>query len=357
MIKINKIITYCSNIFKINNAKNLINNIKNFIKKKENKKINIGLCISIKMITEKKIKEILKTDIKIKSINGFVYQNFHSKLIKEKIYYPDWSSKKRIFFTKKIIKKFENTKKKISISSIPITYKNWNKNKYLCFIIKKSIINLKKINEIIIKYNKYLHIDLEPEPGCQIECFKTLNIFYKTIKNEKKLKKIKICYDICHMSVIFDKQEKILKLLNINKINIGKTQISCSLKFIISKNTKVIKRIIKTLFFLKKSNFLHQICLKGKNNIKEFIKIEDMIKVILINLNKEIKLHCHIPIYMKKFNNLYTTYKETKKITSIISKKNKNFEIETYTYNTLFNNFNSKKSMKKEILLTINYIK
>lgn len=360
-----KTLTYCSNIFKTNNIKKLKKYIKTYLNTKEYKHTHINLCVSNQFIKKisNKIKNIKKwqntNKLNINSFNGFVYQNFHLKNIKEKIYYPDWSSKKRLDFTQKIIKTSDilNVKKNISISTLPLSYKKWIQSKHIIYILYKFKHQICAMIKHLKKNKNYIHIDLEPEPYCIIENYHTIKKFYIKVINKKNKKHICLCYDICHFSVNFEKHEKIIKHMK-NLIHIGKIQVSSALSVILPVNPRIIKRLKNTLFILNKSNFLHQCVIKKNLIIKKVSDVKYVIKNISINNDKEIKIHCHIPIYKKKFGHMYTTQKETKKVLNFIQQQNitKHIEIESYTHHTLFKKISCQKSITKELFLTKTHI-
>lgn len=369
-------ITYCSNIFKNNTIKNLIKNIQVYTKN-----INklTSLCFSKNLATELKKNQNLnkiKTFLKRKKcivafINGFVYKNFHKKNIKEFIYYPDWTNCKRLIYTKDLIyisQKFLIFEKCINISTNPISYNEWvYKNKK--YILVKSINNIFIILKLIIKIKQFkkldININIEPEPFCLLSSIKDFIIFYtdylrpiltKKIKNNLKFKKktalfyinkhLNLCLDLCHASVVYDDQIKLLKILLKKKIKIGRVQVSSALKI-----KKFNKEIIKTLNFLNKSPFLHQSYMIIKEKI---IKKKDFKNVSLNDLFKaeEVRIHCHVPIYIKEFSkDIYTTNFDIINTINFLKyyfKKIKIFEIETYTYNIIYKNNNKIKSIIKE---------
>ncbi|HIH2763069.1 MAG TPA: metabolite traffic protein EboE [Candidatus Azoamicus sp.] len=384
-------ITYCSNIFKTNTASELFYNLNKY-NTKLNKYKNLSLCLSNKIINEIKkniyIRKILtwtKINKKyITLINAFVYKNFHQKIIKENIYYPDWTKKERLSFTKDIIffaQKINNKYKKCGISTLPISYKIWLR-KNIKYNIKKCINYFFYLLIILIKIKKYkkifIHLDIEPEPFCMLERCNDFVIFFnlwllpglkEKIKihlniNKNKAKKIitdhlNLCFDICHSAVMFENQEKSLNLIRKSKIKIGRVQVSSAIK--IKKINKIDKIEFKHLNFLNHSPFLHQTLIKIKKNLK-LIKKNDFKKLKNIDTNaiKEIRIHCHIPIYIKKISkNIQTTQNELKKslINIIKNKDTKNLEIETYTYNILYKKKNKITSMIKEYEWLKNLIK
>ena len=355
-------IMYCSNIFKNNTKKKLIKNInKLHIKlkiKNKKEKINIGLCISNKISNEikKNIIEIKqnfkKKFINIISINGFVYKSFHLKNIKDKIYWPDWTSKKRTNFTKNLIeitKQLKNKKDFGSISTMPISYKYWIKKKKQTYIFYKSSKNLITLT----KYLKKIILSIEPEPCCLIETSsefikyinKWLEPLFKRNNKKKNIKKyIGLCYDICHFSVKFEKHKKILKKIREENITIGKLQISSAIKI---KNKKINKKKIN---FLIKSPFLHQTTYKYKNRIKTYKDIKYAIKNVIKHKHLEWRIHCHIPIYFNKYKSFLTTNNEIIKVLNEIKKNKftKHMEIETYTYRNLKIKYDIFNSILKE---------
>ncbi len=355
LYKKNTHIMYCSNIFKKDSWKELIKNINKYskiIKKKYpyKRKIAIGLCLSNKManllINKKKLKKfknlINKKNIYVPSINGFVYKKFHQKMIKDKIYIPDWSSKKRIKYTNKLIKIINELNKTGSISTLPISYKKWIKKGKESYILYQSSINILKSIKNIIKTKNNIHIDIEPEPGCLIENSKEcINLFKNWIKPISKTlipkninikNKLGICYDICHLSVNFEKHNKVIENFKKNNIKIGKIQISSSIKIKFNNKNKI--KNINKLKLIKESPFLHQTIIKSN---KKLIYKSDIKEAIKSNIKKkqEWRIHYHIPIYKKKAMKFKTTQKETIKLIEHIknNKITKYLEIETYTYN------------------------
>lgn len=380
MLIFNRSLTYCSNIFKEKKFKKLLlklSEYSSFLKKKLNKEeIGLGLCLSNKITNEILDKDNLEyfknwcsdNYIYISSINGFVFKSFHKKKIKELIYYPDWSAKQRIDYTKNIIKLldvFDNNLNDFSISTIPVSFKKWVKKrnkKYIYFISAYNLLEIVNFLDYIEKIKqKLIHIDIEPEPGCFIEnindyiyfyyfwLLPLLKFFFK--KDESILKKyINLCYDICHFSVNYDDHVNIIKLIKDNDIVIGKIQVSSALE--IFSLDKV--DLINDLSFLSKSKFLHQNTYFYKNKLKRNLDLH------YLHHNKfdSARIHCHMPLYMDFYkNNIRTTSYETKNVLTLLLKNflTKHIEIETYTYDMLIKK-GKLNSIVNEYLLVIEFI-
>lgn len=365
-------LTYCSNIFKEKTWKNLfcklkkyITNLRKFFIKKH---IGLSLCLSNSLTNEiKKPDNIssLKTWLKknslyISSINGFVYQTFHQKSIKENIYLPDWTSKKRLIFTQNIIHILKNIIKKNhdgSISTLPISYKLWTKDNHKHYVLYKTSKHLSDLLILLINIKKQtkniIHLDIEPEPQCTIETYKETHAFFEhwllpickkhLIPKYKKqhlithiYKHIKICYDICHFSVNFENHKEILNSIKQSKIKIGKIQISSALKIDLNNNNKTSQ--LKTLLALQNSPFLHQTTEKVANKIKKYPDVKYILETFKQKAQGELRIHCHISIHEKIYKNIETTYQETQETLKVFLKTLhiKHIEIETYTHNIIY---------------------
>jgi len=373
LIKNKYSLTYCSNIFKENNWKTLFNKLNTYINslKKYNKPIGLSLCISNKLSNEIKKEKNISTiknwleekNVYLSSINGFVYKTFHKKNIKDKIHYPDWTSKKKLNYTTNLITILRNliTKNKTgSISSSPLSYAPWIKKKNHDYILFKSSKNIAIIiKNLICSTNKnIIHIDIEPEPDCIINDSTTFINFYNkwlipiAVKylndnlnfSKKKAiiyikKHIRLCYDICHFSVNFENHKKIIHSINKNNIKIGKVQISSAMEIKIpTQNTKK-AYIINDLKNVIKSPFLHQTTEKINKKLIKYKDIKYALKNFENKNNSILRIHCHTPLYKKNIKNIGTTQNETKNaLIDLLNEKHiKHIEIETYTHKLISN--------------------
>jgi hypothetical protein len=381
-------LTYCSNIFKDKNLNNLKKNIEKFLKKIKQinmDPIGISLCLSNNLsktlIKNKIIKNLnlwLKEhNIYVSSINGFVYKDFHEKNIKENIYLPDWTSLNRVKFYKKIIfisEKLHSINDDFSISVMPITYKKWIKNYNLPYVFYKSSVNFSYLLKILIKLNKNIHLDIEPEPYCVIETYNDfLNFFNSWLKpvikrkfknkfNNNKINSliynhIRLCYDVCHFSVNFEDHVNILNSFLKSKILIGKIQISSALEMNMNYH-KNLKNFKDNCGFLYTSNFLHQCVIKKNDKFEKYCDIKYFPYKDYFN-NTSLRIHCHVPIFLDKMKKFTTTNNDIKLVVNFLKKNflTKHIEIETYTQKNLFKNSDTINFMLKEYKWLLNLLK
>lgn len=356
-------ITYCSNIFKESDWERLFLKLDDYSIFFKKKKMKLSLCLSNELISNLlKDKNYFKSwlekrKIFIYSFNGFVYAKFHKAYIKDDIYYPDWTSEKRLTFTKKLIEAlafFLPNNRTGSISTMPLSYKPWIKRKYIDYIFYKStkcLIKSISVLESLKSEKKIIHLDIEPEPTCLIDSIDNFIKYYKNwlipvsilfFKEKYSYKTsftksilrryIRLCYDISHSSVNFDNHLENIKNLKKNKIKIGKVQISSAAEFI-AKNNFEREFLIESIKQMLNSSFLHQIVEKFNNKKKVYNDVFFFLRDFINRKSYEdvnvVRIHFHMPI----FENVNTTQSDTKKALRFLfnEKYIKHFEIETYT--------------------------
>ncbi len=360
------VLNFCSNIFSGESFEEIFDSFKEVIPKikmrlESQKEFYFGAHFSYSVTKElsessEKMSSLIfwmkENNILIQSLNGFPYQDFHKKGLKKTVYWPDWSSLKRLDYTKKlaiILSDLPNHSAFSSISTVPIGYKSIRKDK------KKMNLALENLAEIILFFKKIfeekkvlISLALEPEPECFLSTSDdVVNFFCHSIFIEKFYKKISdskikakeiikrhlgICYDTCHMAVEFEDPEESMKKIVDNEIEIFKIQLSSGLKI-----SGSAREVIEYLEKFNDGIYLHQSVLKKDNGeMIHFLDLEN-IKEISPETEGEFRVHFHVPLFLNKFERASGTDDFTKEIIKIY-KKNKmtsHLETETYTFDVL----------------------
>lgn len=360
MLKNRYKIFYCSNIFKEDDWKKLFNKLNNYVVFFKKNNMQLSLCFSRKLVEGFLSNKLLfenwlkKNRIEISSLNGFVYTKFHKNFIKDDIYYPDWTSRKRLDYTLNLIFILNDlmlNSKFGSISTLPLSYTPWIKKKHIDYVLYKSFKNLLNLYPALFENNKTIHIDIEPEPTCLIDSIKKFikyfnfwfiplakKIFFKKFNiNKKKAvfiirKYFRLCYDISHSSVNFDNHLENIVNLKKYKIKIGKVQISSAKEFFVKEQNEI-ENFIKETYKIKNSSFLHQVSEKKDEKIIIYKDLTNFLDLIDKKNNFNIRIHFHAPLFEDK----NTTQYDTKKALLLLFKFKsiKHFEIETYTFSSL----------------------
>lgn len=374
-------LTYCTNIHPGENWKVTFENIEKFvpiIKEQVSKESPFGLGLRLSNTASEELgmgnnlKEfktwLAANDIYVFTMNGFPYGNFHNEKVKDMVHAPDWTTRERVDYTKRL---FDQLAYLIpegiigGISTNPISYKYWYDTKEKTDnAFTKGAEHMTEIvlqlHEIENSTGKYLHLDIEPEPDGMIENSDEVVSFYadyllpiakkvlmKTLDcnaakaEELVLRYITVCYDICHFSLAFEEPEDTFKKFREAGIIIGKIQVSAALKILF--DGKNDEKIWDSLIRFNEPTYLHQVTQKIGNQVKTYWDLPELLEAEK-NFT-ELRAHFHVPLFLDKFDELHSTQDHILKVLDYLKKDkvSNHLEIETYTWDVL------PKSLKLEL--------
>lgn len=386
-------LTYCTNIHPGSNWERTFDSLKEYVShiKKEvspDKPFGLGLRLSNKASEElnenghlQEFKQWLhQNDVYVFTMNGFPYGNFHDERVKDKVHAPDWTTKERLTYTKRLFEQLAEllpTGMSGGISTSPISYKHWHESVEL----KKKAFEkgAKHLSEIVLQLyrlehetEKYLHLDIEPEPDGLIENSDEVLGFYKdylvpiagrflkeqlgkNIEEAEKLIKryITVCYDICHFSLAFEDPEYTFKKFEKEGIKVGKIQVSAALKIIYKEAEK--EAIWNSLSGFDEPIYLHQVTEK----VDGLVKTYNDLPMVLENRKDftELRAHFHVPIFLERFGKLFSTQDHILKVIDYLKEHSvsDHLEIETYTWEVLPKEL--KRDLSESIIREINWLK
>ena len=293
---------------------------------------------------------LVKNNLFVFTINGFVYGGFHNQIVKDKVHLPDWVSEERLEYTLRmfgILSQLLPEGMDGGISTSPLSYKFWHKNaKEIENVYLNSAKNIRKIanelHKIKTKTGKILHLDIEPEPDGLIEnTEETINYFRKYLFGEADeiiREHVRICYDICHSAVEYEKPADVLRKFSSAGIKIGKVQVSAALKVHFPNDNSESMKIAGLLKPFTESTYLHQTIQKNSDgSLTKYSDLPSALENIFDPEAKEWRIHYHVPVFMKTYNRLYSTQKDILDVFSEWRKNNftNHFEVETYTWDVL----------------------
>lgn len=367
-------LTYCSNIHVGESWEDHFLELKTYLPqiKKEvspNIPLAIGLRLSheasLTLIQKDKLLEwkewLTKESMYVISINGFPYGGFHSDIVKENVYHPDWSTRERYEYTKRLFEILHELLPKGEeggVSTPPLSYLYFETNKidlksnvetYTENIIK-TLVDLIRFNK---ESNRVLHLDIEPEPDGIIGTFadwirwyeiellpRVLPILYREFGFEKDVaiqntkEHIRLCLDVCHLAVTNEVNDVILSELNRTGIKVGRIQVSSALKI---KFTGSPEPILNALKPFDEKKYLHQVVSLNKDGT--MISYRDLGDAINAGAKpgEEWRIHFHVPIFLEKYDRFLSTQEE---LIFMLGEQKKApltniLEVETYTWNVL----------------------
>ncbi|MEX2595275.1 MAG: metabolite traffic protein EboE [Anditalea sp.] len=378
MIKDGFHLTYCTNIHPGESWEETFNNLKHHVpdikqQLTHGKSFGIGLRLSneasLELGKEEKLREFKSWlqvhDSYVFTFNGFPYGGFHRQVVKDQVHHPDWTTRERRDYTFRLFVILDALLPEGmdgGISTSPLSYKFWHKNDLeIKEARRKSVVHLAevaaKLYEIRQQSGKVLHLDIEPEPDGLLENTQDVVDFYRNSlipigkdflaehlnlseeESEKCLKEhIRICYDVCHFAVVYEKPHETFAAFKAEGIQVGKIQISAALKLDLPTDAQQRREIGTLLLPFAESTYLHQVVAwdaKGK------LKAYRDLPLALTNLSQtqaqEWRIHFHVPVFLERYGKLVSTQLEILEVLDFIQteKITNHLEVETYTWEVL----------------------
>lgn len=369
-------LTYCTNIHSGESWGEHFAALKEFIPRiKEavstDQPFGIGLRLSNRASLDLEVEQeldqfqkwLMENDCYVFTLNGFPFGGFHRVTVKDDVHTPDWTTKQRVDYTKRlfnILAELVPNTMNGGISTSPLSYKHWHsedkKEKVLTSATNHILEVVKHLIELKNKTGKSLHLDIEPEPDGLLESgaefiswyqkyllvagpsFLKKHYNYTTTEAEAAIKEhIQLCYDVCHFAVGYEDHAQIIQQLNTLGIKTGKIQISAALKAALTEGESR-KSVIEAFTKFNESTYLHQVVARQHNG--GYIRYADLPQALGDANNPsavEWRSHFHVPLFIKEYGVLQSTQDDI--ITVLNLHKHTPFtnqlEIETYTWEVL----------------------
>lgn len=371
-------LSYCSNVHPGSEWTEIFKQLKHHIpelKKRlsPDEPFGIGLRLSAKAAFDLQKTSLLnefkdwltKEDLYVFTINGFVYGSFHGEKVKDEVYKPDWNSEDRFHYTSAMIQllaELTPAEGEGSISTSPISYKYWGRSdSELDSLVETSCKQLAELAhsmaEIRKLSQKYIHVDIEPEPDCFLENgAETIHFFqhqlwpigsryltkhhnYSVEEAEEILKEhITVCFDTCHFALEYEHPVNSITELRNAGIKIGKVQLSSALKVNLGDDQSHREKIAGQLQQFVEPVYLHQVLAKTTSGeIRQYRDLDQALTHIQDTDVTEWRVHFHVPVFVDHFGDLSSTQDETIRSLQTLLEGNhsSHYEIETYTWEVL----------------------
>ena len=307
--------------------------------------------------------------LRLFSINGFPWGDFHQGHVKEQVYLPDWTSLDRLEYTLKLISiaaELGGDDMEMSISTLPVMQGGLGTlpETSLEASARNLAVIAEQLDRVLESTGVNIHLDLEPEPFCLLETSKDVRRYFleyllpigsawlasrfgysRATASEVILSRIRICYDVCHSAVAFEDPRGVLKAYAQHGIQVGKVQLSSALQFDCENGlTQEGKNIIELLDPFAKSRYLHQVIQRhaqgdGQTQGHEekparFIDLEIALREWRSRPpTGHFRVHYHVPIHLKEWGGLVTTQHSIDAILELHAESpiSRLWEVETYT--------------------------
>jgi sugar phosphate isomerase/epimerase len=282
--------------------------------------------------------------------NGFPYGNFHDKVVKTKVYHPDWTRPERLAYTvacARLLSLLVPVGGEGSLSTLPLGWRmGWNEAhsresaENICAYVREA----RSLREM---EGRTIRLGLEPEPGCVLETIDQVLAFWDAflrpaarnagVSDQDLLDFCGLCYDTCHQAVQFEEAVEALDRLAAHGIPIVKMQLSSALEFTADARRESLG--LRRQFV--EERFLHQTRVRTAEGI---IGFDDLPEALAADRNglwaQPWRVHFHLPIDSQSLlgaNAITTTRDEMLKAYRHALQRGlcRHFEVETYTWSVL----------------------
>lgn len=299
------------------------------------------------------------------TMNGFPFGSFHHQVVKDKVHQPDWTTRERLDYTFRlfdILAELLPDEVEGGISTSPLSYKYWpgvlkNKNE----VLQKATLNMVKIVEKLYKIhresNQILHLDIEPEPDGLLENTREVIDWYNVWlipQGKSYLKKqlnlsdkeaesclknhIRLCYDVCHFAIVYEKPEEVFRQLKTEGIKVGKIQISAALKAQLPEVIEQRKWVMDAMAPFVESTYLHQVVERDSaGHLTHFPDLPQALEKLNNPAAREWRTHFHVPVFLNNYGQLESTQEDILEVLDYLKKEqvSNHLEVETYTWEVL----------------------
>ena len=182
---------------------------------------------------------LAKNNCYVFTMNGFPYGQFHGARVKEHVYRPDWTSPERVAYTNllfNLLAELVPSGIAGSVSTLPGSFKEFHPSPEALKTIRQNIWrSVEHIARVSAKTGRKLHLGLEPEPLCLLECSAEVLHLWDHFRAEHPRDErlglhLGVNYDTCHFAVEFEEPQDTLGYLIGYGVKISKIQISSALK-------------------------------------------------------------------------------------------------------------------------------
>lgn len=208
---------------------------------------------------------LLITGLRLTSLNGFPYGEFHAAAVKAEVYLPDWSMAQRLEYSLDLAQVLAHTLPPDCaqgvISTVPLGYAaTWNPA--LQEQAEQQLLQLTAaLAELQRQTGKKIVFCLEMEPDCVLENTDQAIAFFRHWQaRDPHHEHLALCFDVCHQAVMFEDCYQSLERLRGAGVPIGKIQLSnaliCRLP---SDDEQRYRHVLDVLGEFSEATYLHQV--------------------------------------------------------------------------------------------------
>lgn len=250
-----------------------------------------------------------RSGLRLTSLNGFPYGQFHDRAVKAEVYLPSWAEPKRLAYSLNLAhilaQGLPPDCHQGVISSVPLGYTaTWNPT-----LQQRAEYQLRELTASLAQLHresgKKIVFCLEMEPDCVLETTDQAIAFFRRWQTtDPNHAYLALCFDVCHQAVMFEDCYQSLEKLRQARVPIGKIQLSNALICRLPcDDDKRREQVLKTLSDFCETTYLHQV--KARDAQGQLQAWADL-PAALVDCAKhpqrypELRIHFHIPLFSEQ---------------------------------------------------------
>lgn len=295
------------------------------------------------------------------TLNGFPFGAFHGERVKAGVFAPDWRDPRRADYTLRladILQALLPSGMDGGISTVPLSFRAWlqaGAGDWDAMAVRLADVAL-SLSRREAASGRWLHVDLEPEPGGALETTSHVVRFFqehllragaahlaasaglsKEAASQVLLRHVQVCYDACHQAVVYERPTEALARLAESGIRVGKLQVSTALKIAMPAAREGREALLRRLAPFAEGTYLHQVMARREDDLIYYEDLAEAMADAFDPAVQEWRVHYHVPIFADRFGGLTSTQPELAETLAVLRQSGftRHAEIETYTWDVL----------------------
>ena len=366
--------TYCTNVHAGRNLAETEANIERFSRRVQEMvgtgegshgEIGLGLWLSAESARELREANgarglrdrLLERGLRVVTLNGFPYGDFHAEVVKHAVYEPHWADPRRLAYTidlaEILVELLPEDTTDASISTLPIGWRSDFTNEGCGCSVGLAAAQLveatKALRSIEDRTGIRIHLDLEPEPGCVLDTSQDIvDLFDQAFRPSDDVdhrRYLGVNHDVCHSAVMFETQTAALRTYRENDIALGKIQVSSAVEvdFDHAEDDEDRASMLEAYRGFVEPRYLHQTSIRtGMEPHFDVQTFEDLPIALENRAENQVprgtwRTHFHVPIFMAEGDRWGTTQAEIERCLAALPSGEPIpvLEVETYAWEVL----------------------
>ncbi|EJL02632.1 MULTISPECIES: metabolite traffic protein EboE [Pseudomonas] len=249
-----------------------------------------------------------RSGLRLTSLNGFPYGQFHQGAVKADVYRPSWAAPQRLAYSMDLARFLAQALPADChqgvISSVPLGYAaHWSPT-----LQQQAEQQLRELTAALARLQretgKKILVCLEMEPDCVLENTDQAIAFFRHWQAmDPHHEHLALCFDVCHQAVMFENCYESLARLRQAQVPIGKIQLSNALICRLPQDAQRREHVLKTLSSFAEPTYLHQV--KARDGQSPLSAWPDLPAALDEHENNqfshpELRIHFHIPLFSEQ---------------------------------------------------------